>query len=349
MAEDWVKFHAELTQGAKRALPRATRFIFMELSLKSRKKRGTLDVRHDLPLVDAIHDVLGGGAKEKREIAEAVPYLTTAPDGDDAMVVVLEGPGWRRLMLPSWEAYNRVDDSKERAQRYRDKKKRQAIDSVSSERRHGGVTRDERDASRVTTSLESRDVTALDQIRSEEIRDPVQAQDLRAGVRAGERPTSKQTIAEEIASIAESIRPVDDVCARSGGAEPLAKLLNVAIPARRPGVDYPAVARLACLQVQGELTNGKHRDNRGLANLVRATFMRLLENPKELAAAMGVSKFAQEGPGTGGDDFLAHEDAEMRRTLRENERHRRGEAAAPVQPRGMSPLGDLVKVPKPAA
>jgi hypothetical protein len=350
MAEDWVKFHAELTQGAKRALSRATRFIFMEISLKSRKKKGTLDLRHDVPLVDAIHDVLGGGARERREVADAVPRLTTAADGDQPMLIVLEGPGWRRLVTPSWGAYNYVDDSKERAQRYRDKKKTDAINALGDNASGSVVTRDDRDASRSGSSRASRNVTALDQKRSEEIRDPVQAQDLRAGARVGEGDGKKQTIADEVAAIASAIRPVDDVCARSGGADGLAKLLHVAVAVRRPGVDYPLVARLACVQIQGELTNGKHRDNRGLANLVRSAFVRLLENPTELAAARGESKFAQEGPGTGGDDFLEHEAAEMERTLRENERHRRGEGApAPTLPRGMSPLGDLVKAPKPAA
>lgn len=95
----WVKFHGELCEGAKRGIPRAVRFILMELAHKARPGRGVLDLPLGMSDGDALQDVLGGNAKEVRE---AHQILTT---GDDP-ILVFEGPeGARRLRIPSWDRF----------------------------------------------------------------------------------------------------------------------------------------------------------------------------------------------------------------------------------------------------
>lgn len=112
----WVKFHEELCSGAKRGLPRATRFILMELSLKARRGRGELRLPLGMSDVDGLHDLLGGNRKE---IVVALNALT---DGDDAPLRLEGESGARRLVIPSWSRWNAVEAGKastERSRRYR--------------------------------------------------------------------------------------------------------------------------------------------------------------------------------------------------------------------------------------
>lgn len=96
----WVKFHAELCEGAKRGLPRAVRFIFMELSIKARTGRGSLELPVGMSDLDALQDVLGG---DRREVKEALRALTAGPDP----MVVLDGEERARtLVIPSWGRWN---------------------------------------------------------------------------------------------------------------------------------------------------------------------------------------------------------------------------------------------------
>ena len=96
----WVKFHGELMEGAKRGLPRAVRFIYMELSHKARRGRGEIALPVGMSDAEALQDILGGNPKEVRE---AHAKLTSGPDP----MVVFEGEeGSRRLVLPSWQRWN---------------------------------------------------------------------------------------------------------------------------------------------------------------------------------------------------------------------------------------------------
>lgn len=105
----WVKFHDKLCKGAKRGLPRAVRFVFMELCLEARPGRGVMSLPVGMPDLDALHDVLGGNRKE---IADALKALTTIPKAtaDEpeprAMIEIDGEDGARRLTIPSWEAWN---------------------------------------------------------------------------------------------------------------------------------------------------------------------------------------------------------------------------------------------------
>lgn len=104
----WVKFHDKLCRGAKRGLPRAARFVFMELCLEARPGRGVIALPLGMSALDALHDVLGGNRKE---IADAIKALTTVPkhSPDDpeprAMVEIGGEDGALTLTIPSWEAH----------------------------------------------------------------------------------------------------------------------------------------------------------------------------------------------------------------------------------------------------
>lgn len=135
----WVKFHDKLCKGAKRGLPRAVRFVFMELCLESRPGRGVLDLPVGMSDLDALHDVLGGNRKE---IADALKALTAVPrptanDPEPRAMVELDGEeGTRRLTIPSWEAWNSGQEapgaSTERSRRHR----RRPGNATSAEEQH---------------------------------------------------------------------------------------------------------------------------------------------------------------------------------------------------------------------
>lgn len=111
---EWIKFHAELTKGAKRGLPRSVRFVYLELSLLARPGSGSIDLATGMTDCAAVSDMLGGNS---REVREAVALLSA---GDDPMIR-FEGPkDRRRLIIVAWERWNeRPGRSTERVQRHR--------------------------------------------------------------------------------------------------------------------------------------------------------------------------------------------------------------------------------------
>jgi len=94
----WVKFHEEITKGAKRGIPRAIRFVLMELSLLCRPERGSVALPLGMSDVNGVCDLLGGN---RREVAEAL--RTFVADG----TIVLEGDeGARTLRIVHWATWN---------------------------------------------------------------------------------------------------------------------------------------------------------------------------------------------------------------------------------------------------
>jgi hypothetical protein len=113
----WVKFHDELRRGAKRGLPRAVRFVFLELCLETRPGRGVIALPAGMTDVEAVHDMLGGS---RREIVESLKQLTA---GAEPMVLILDGPDGRTLAIPSWAAWNSTDISSARVQKLRERRR----------------------------------------------------------------------------------------------------------------------------------------------------------------------------------------------------------------------------------
>lgn len=121
-SSEWVKFRASLTKGAKRSLPRATRFIFLELALLARDRSGEILLAPGMKDVDAVHDLLGGN---RREVADALRQLGTVLPGDeDPLVAFVDDGHARYLVIPSWNRENAPPKEKpgastERSRRHR--------------------------------------------------------------------------------------------------------------------------------------------------------------------------------------------------------------------------------------
>ncbi len=101
----WVKFHEALRHGDKRGLPRATRFIFLELALLARPKNGIVRFPRGMGDAESLCDILGGNRKE---ICAAIQDLT---DGADPMVVLDADDIGRYLEIPSWNRWNKASES----------------------------------------------------------------------------------------------------------------------------------------------------------------------------------------------------------------------------------------------
>jgi len=96
----WIKFHSEICDGAKRGLPRAVRFVYLELSLKARSGNGLLALPLGMSDGEALQDLLGGNA---REVKEAHRLLT---EGPEPMIAFDGEKGARRLIILSWQRWN---------------------------------------------------------------------------------------------------------------------------------------------------------------------------------------------------------------------------------------------------
>jgi len=86
--------------GTKRGIPRAQRFVLMELSLKARRLGGRVELPSGMSYIDAVHDLLGGNRKEIADAlatfgAEVEPVITFATEGTR-----------RYLVLTSWQKWN---------------------------------------------------------------------------------------------------------------------------------------------------------------------------------------------------------------------------------------------------
>lgn len=119
---DWIKFQRELTQGEKRGLSRATRFIYCELCLQARARRGVVKLPARGEVVDAVHDLIGG---DRSEVARAMTDLTVSECDDEPMIIVATEPGRRELRIAAWAKFNSGEDltAAERQMRARDKRR----------------------------------------------------------------------------------------------------------------------------------------------------------------------------------------------------------------------------------
>ncbi len=114
----WVRFHEELTQGAKRGIKRALRFVYMELSLAARKSktRGKILLAKGMSDLDAVHDVIGG---DRREVAAAIREFSVG--AEPSLVFETVGTGDRYLVVINWHKWNPNSDlSTYRVERHRD-------------------------------------------------------------------------------------------------------------------------------------------------------------------------------------------------------------------------------------
>lgn len=139
---EWVKFHAELTRGAKRGLKRAHRFVYLELSLAARAGSGVVELPVGMGDVDGVVDMLGGDAKEVRAALEVLC------GGNEPMVRFDGDSGARRLVVVAWERWNSSPGgSTERVRRFRERVS-QDMKRVTRNAETVSVTHDETDPQR---------------------------------------------------------------------------------------------------------------------------------------------------------------------------------------------------------
>lgn len=140
----WIPFHEELRKGSKRGLPRAVRFVYLELAQEARSYQGRIPLpRGFKDDVDAVHDMIGGN---RREVALALDVLTQ-PDDDGRPMIAVEGERGRRvLVVVSFDRWTKVASSAERMRRLREMRSQTSHDVTG----RCDVTCDESRTSQVT-------------------------------------------------------------------------------------------------------------------------------------------------------------------------------------------------------
>lgn len=101
---DWVKFHLEICKGAKKGIPRAERFVYMELAREARANAGYIVLPVDMSDIDAVCEVLGG---DREEVLAALRRFTKGPQPS----LVFEGPKHRRILrVINWANWNSLPE-----------------------------------------------------------------------------------------------------------------------------------------------------------------------------------------------------------------------------------------------
>lgn len=122
----WVKAHDSLTKGFWSGVPRAYRFVLLELSILCRPGRGMVSIPPGKDPITRTVDMLGGNRREARK---AVVYLSStcpptvvyrSPDG--ALIdPCLSSVGPLSVVIPSWGEHNAVTKSARRMRKFRQK------------------------------------------------------------------------------------------------------------------------------------------------------------------------------------------------------------------------------------
>ena len=114
----WVRFHEELCEDEKASIPRAFRFVYMQLSLKARPRKGFIVLPQGLEDIKAVQLILPGNP---REVADAIKLLSRGPD---PMIRFEDREGKRVLIVVNWARWNpSSDDSGPRVKRFRESKR----------------------------------------------------------------------------------------------------------------------------------------------------------------------------------------------------------------------------------
>ncbi|MES2359944.1 MAG: hypothetical protein V4529_16515 [Gemmatimonadota bacterium] len=124
---DWVPFHRRLAKGPKKGLPRAVRFVLLELSLESRATRGVIDLPPTWDTVDAVHDLIGGN---KREIAVALKAFTSESLDEDNAISIEKSVGVHRIVVKKWTEWAGPKSCAERVADHRERKRALATEET---------------------------------------------------------------------------------------------------------------------------------------------------------------------------------------------------------------------------
>ena len=160
----WVKFHGELRQGAKRGLPRAVRFVYLELCHEARAGRGVVPLPVGMGDLEGLQDLLGG---DRSEVKRALALLTSGSDP----LLTLSGPdGERSIVVVSWAKWNAGAVEPPGASTARSQRHREACNGDATAVAWGVQRSGNGDATVMQRSGNAR--SSVDQIRSDQIPDP---------------------------------------------------------------------------------------------------------------------------------------------------------------------------------
>jgi hypothetical protein len=146
---EYIPFHDSLRRGAKRGIPRAVRFIYLELVLEARQYGGRIPLPYGLKTPEtAMHSLLGGPFKE---IKLAFELLTKPVDpDDDTPMIRVEGTDRRWIIIvTAFDRWAKADLSTSRVQRFRQKQ-------IAAIEQHQAVSADETRFTAVSETVSKR-------------------------------------------------------------------------------------------------------------------------------------------------------------------------------------------------
>jgi len=116
MAENWIKFHEGLRAGFWHGVPRAYRFVFLELCHEAKRLDGVVELPHGAKdHIDGIAQLLGGNTRETRR---ALRFLIT---NRPKTIEFTASPGGRQVLVRGWSRHNPTCSSAERVRKHRAK------------------------------------------------------------------------------------------------------------------------------------------------------------------------------------------------------------------------------------
>lgn len=119
--QDWVKAHSRLMRGKWRGVPRAWRFVLLELSLESKPLGGVIELPYGATdPIEALVDLLAGPSrKERKEVRDAILFLSqpgvesiTFEDANSAIATPFDAKTVaKRARIPSYSTWNSLSSS----------------------------------------------------------------------------------------------------------------------------------------------------------------------------------------------------------------------------------------------
>jgi len=110
--QDWIPAHRRLFKGAKKGLPRAVRFVLLELCHEARPTQGVLHLPPEWDTISAVHDRIGGNRKEIRLALE----ILQIPDSTGSQVLqIVRVATEHRLEIVKWDEWVGPKSSTERS------------------------------------------------------------------------------------------------------------------------------------------------------------------------------------------------------------------------------------------
>lgn len=116
MTAEWVPAHRRLMKGPKKSIPRAIRFVLLELSLEARPTNGVLDLPVKWETLRAVHDLLGGN---RREIRLALEIFSKPDETGQKVIEIVRDRVVHKLVITKWPQWAGPKSSTDRVREHR--------------------------------------------------------------------------------------------------------------------------------------------------------------------------------------------------------------------------------------